>query len=125
MASKVKKKATSRASAAVPSAVVVSTGRSWLWAKLFAVSLILAGVAYLPSLTGPIIFDDFHLPFSDPNAARMPVRFWIGGVRPLLMATYWLNYAISGTKTFSYHAVNLLIHATAAVVRILRFATAA
>jgi hypothetical protein len=116
MASKVKKKATSKASTAVPSAVVVSTGRSWLWAKLFAAALILAGVVYLPSLNGPIIFDDFHLPFSDPNAARMPARFWIGGVRPLLMATYWLNYAISGTTTFSYHAVNLLMHAAAAVI---------
>src|SRR5579863_4750492 len=116
MASKVKKKATSKASPAAPSAVVVSTGRSWLWAKLFAVALLLAVVVYLPSLSGPVIFDDFHLPFSDPNAATMPARFWIGGVRPLLMATYWLNYTISGTTTFSYHAVNLLIHAAAAVV---------
>ena len=116
MASKVKKKAPSKASTAVPSAVVVSTGRSWLWAKLFAAALILAGVVYLPSLNGPIIFDDFHLPFSDPGAARMPAGFWIGGVRPLLMATYWLNYMISGTTMFSYHAVNLLIHAAAAVV---------
>jgi tetratricopeptide (TPR) repeat protein len=116
MASKVKKKATSKSPAAVPSAVVLSTGRSWLWAKLFAAALILAGVVYLPSLNGPIIFDDFNLPFSDPGAARMPAGFWIRGVRPLLMATYWLNYAISGTTTFSYHAVNLLIHTAAAVV---------
>ena len=116
MASKVKKKATSKASTAVPSAVVVSAGRSWLWAKLFAAALVLASLAYLPSLNGPIIFDDFHLPFSNPNAATMSARFWIGGVRPLLMATYWLNYAVSGTTTFSYHAVNLLIHAAAAVV---------
>ena len=113
--SKVKKRATSK-SIAAPSAVVVATDHSWLWAKLFAAALLLAGVVYLPSLNGPIIFDDFHLPFSDPNAARMPASFWIGGVRPLLMATYWLNYAISGTTTFSYHAVNLLIHAAAAVV---------
>jgi len=116
MASKLKKKATSKSSTAVPPAVVVSTGRSWLWAKLFAAALLLAGVVYLPSLNGPVLFDDFHLPFSDPNAARMPARFWIGGVRPLLMVTYWLNYAISGTATLSYHAFNLLIHAAAVVV---------
>jgi len=116
MASKAKKKATSKVSTAVPSPVVLSMGRSWLWAKLFAVALILAGAVYLPSLNGPVLFDDFHLPFSDPNAARMPAGFWIGGVRPLLMATYWINYAISGTTTFSYHAVNLLIHAASAVI---------
>lgn len=116
MASKVKKRATSKASTAPAPAVLVSAGRSWLWAKLFAAALILTSLVYLPSLNGPIIFDDFHLPFSDPNAARMPARFWIGGVRPLLMATYWLNYAISGTATFSYHAVNLLLHSVSAVI---------
>jgi len=116
MASKVKRKATSKASTAVPVAVVVPTGRSWLWAKLLAAALVLTGLVYLPSLNGPIIFDDFHLPFSDPHAATASARFWIGGVRPLLMATYWLNYALSGTTTFSYHAVNLLIHAAVAVV---------
>jgi tetratricopeptide (TPR) repeat protein len=116
MASKVKKKATSKISSPAPSLVVASPVRSWLWAKLFAAALLLAAVVYLPALNGPVIFDDYHLPFSDLNAARMSARFWIGGVRPVLMASYWFNYAISGTRTFSYHAVNLLIHAASTVV---------
>lgn len=65
------------------------------------------------ALRGPFIFDDFHLPFLDPHAADMPARFWVGGVRPLLMATYWANFAVSGTNTQAYHVVNLVLHFTA------------
>jgi protein O-mannosyl-transferase len=114
------KKAKSKPFSAPPVPVTVSQARPnrWakFWIKLFAACLILGGLAYLPSLSGPLIFDDFHLPFSDPNAARMPAHFWIGGVRPMLMASYWLNYLISGTQTFSYHAVNLLLHSASAVI---------
>ena len=35
-------------------------------------------------------------------------------VRPLLMFTYWCNFRLSGTETFSYHAVNLLFHCLSA-----------
>ena len=83
----------------------------WLW--LPAVLLITA-VAYWPSLRGPFIFDDYNLPFSDPHVATAPASFWIGGVRPVLMATYWANYILSGTQPFSYHAGNLLLHAITA-----------
>jgi len=71
-------------------------------------------------LQGPFIFDDYHLPFLDPYAAKAPAAFWIGGVRPLLMATYWINFIISGTRTFSYHVGSLLLHAiTAGIVFLL------
>ena len=116
MASKARKKAVGKSPVVPPAETIVSEGRSWLWAKLFAAALILAGIAYLPSLNAPPIFDDHSLPFSDPKAARMPAGFWIGGVRPMLMATYWLNYKLSGTETLSYHVVNLLLHAASAVV---------
>jgi tetratricopeptide (TPR) repeat protein len=46
----------------------------------------------------------------------MPASFWIGGVRPVLMATYWLNFLISGTQPFSYHLVNVLLHAATSVM---------
>jgi len=116
MASKVKTKTVGNSPGVAPSKTIVPEGRSWLWAKLFAAALLLAGIVYLPSLNGPLIFDDHSLPFSDANAARMPAHFWIGGVRPVLMATYWLNYQVSGTQTFSYHAFNLLLHAASAVI---------
>src|SRR5208283_274928 len=46
-------------------------------------ALIAAWLAFGPSLNGPFVFDDFHLPFADPRAAQMPALVWIGGVRPL------------------------------------------
>jgi tetratricopeptide (TPR) repeat protein len=83
----------------------------WLW---FPGLLVIAAIAYWPALQGPFIFDDLHLPFNDPNVANQGFVFWIGGVRPVLMATYWINFLISGTRPFSYHAGNLLLHATTA-----------
>lgn len=85
------------------------------WAVLLA-ALACAGVVFGPALHGSLIFDDFHLPFADPHAGQMPAGFWLGGVRPLLMLTYWGNFAISGTDTFSYHLVNLLLHSLATAV---------
>src|SRR5262249_25563946 len=37
-------------------------------------------------------------------------------LRPVLLATYALNYRISGLGPWSYHALNLLLHFTAAVL---------
>jgi tetratricopeptide (TPR) repeat protein len=75
-----------------------------------------AFVAYLPSLSGPFLFDDLGLPFAQPNAANQTAGFWIGGVRPVLMASYWLNFISSGTNSVGYHVVNLGLHALAAAL---------
>jgi tetratricopeptide (TPR) repeat protein len=83
-----------------------------LLAGAFAISL----AVFAPSLNGGFIFDDLHLPFADPHAAKATPAFWIGGVRPILMLTYWINFLISGTDTLSYHLVNLFIHASNAVL---------
>jgi tetratricopeptide (TPR) repeat protein len=58
---------------------------------------------------GPFLFDDNGLPFALPNFDA-PLAHWLDGVRPLLMLTYWVNVKMSGSDTFSYHAVNLLFH---------------
>jgi len=76
----------------------------------------IAILAYWPALWGPFVFDDHILPFSNPSAAKAGAAFWIGGVRPVLMATYWINFMISGTRPFSYHAGNLLLHTITAVI---------
>jgi Tfp pilus assembly protein PilF len=117
MASKASTRAAKKANrVAQPPAATVSVESSRLWVWLFAAATIVAGMAYSPALNGPFIFDDYHLPFSNPNADNMPIAFWIGGVRPILMASYWINYQVSGTKTPSYHFLNLLLHAATAVV---------
>jgi len=71
---------------------------------------------FWPALNGPFVFDDLHLPFFDPYAAQMPARFWLGGVRPLLMASYWLNFAFFRTDPWPYHATNIALHCLTATI---------
>ena len=88
----------------------------WNWGWLLLGAIVLTLVAFEPSLDGIFVFDDYHLPFADPHAAEMPAHFWIGGVRPVLIATYWANFLLSGTQPFLYHVVNLLLHAGTGVL---------
>src|SRR5271157_4953061 len=68
-------------------------------------------VVYRPSLHGAFQFDDTTLPFS--TAFNAPFLAWVAGLRPILMATYWMNVRLSGDDPYSYHLVNLLFHAIA------------
>jgi protein O-mannosyl-transferase len=82
-----------------------------------AVALLVAWWAYSPALRGPLLFDDVYLPFASPAFLHAPLSAWMHGVRPVLMFSYWLNLALSGSDTFTYHVFGFLIHlATAALV---------
>ena len=74
-----------------------------------AASLALAFWAYGPALHGAFQFDDNVLPFTLPGFTA-PLSAWVGGVRPILMFTYWVNARLSGSDPFSYHVVNVLFH---------------
>ncbi len=65
-------------------------------------------VVYGPSLHGAFQFDDTTLPFS--TAVSAPFVIWVHGLRPVLMASYWMNARLSGDDPYTYHVVNLLIH---------------
>lgn len=71
--------------------------------------------AYSPVMHTGFLFDDTNQRFARPEASD-PLRAWIGPVRPVLMFSYWLNVQISSQDTFSYHLVNLAIHAIAAIL---------
>ncbi|HUB34345.1 MAG TPA: tetratricopeptide repeat protein [Bryobacteraceae bacterium] len=86
-----------------------SPSAPWLLFSAAAV-LLLAWWAYAPALHGPLLFDDVYLPFASSGMAREPLSAWVHGVRPVLMFSYWLNLAVSGSDTFSYHVFGLLIH---------------
>jgi hypothetical protein len=90
--------------------------RWWIW--LGALGLVVAvALAYSNAFTVPFIFDD-----EGSILANQSIRSWrtvlfppgdtgdtVGG-RPLLNLSLAINYAISGTKVWSYHIVNILIH---------------
>jgi Flp pilus assembly protein TadD len=91
-----------------------------LWAVLIVVGVALA---YANSLHGPFVYDDvvsipnnptihgiassLHPPSGDGTTVE---------ARPLLNLSLALNYAASGHDVGSYHLVNLLIHAGAALL---------
>ena len=88
----------------------VAQKRNWIYAGAIAAVVILVFWAYAPCLRGAFLFDDAVLPFALPGASA-PLAIWLRGVRPVLMASYWLNSRISGDEsTYSYHIFNVLIH---------------
>ena len=79
----------------------------------------LACVAYLPSLAGAFLYDDVrniveNRAIRDPGALAAILRF--EPARPLLTLSWALNFAASGLRPWSYHLVNILIHAANAAL---------
>lgn len=81
----------------------------WPWAAA-AAALFLVLEIYTPALAGPFVLDDRYLPFMDPKVQIQTLPQWLAGVRPMLMLSYWLNYAFSGTDPYIYHVTNVLLH---------------
>ncbi len=100
-------------------AAAVSAGpalRPWhYWAALGAAFLAVC-IVYWPAVDGPFVFDDLYLPFTAPEMATASLAHWVGAVRPLLMFSFWINHAVSGMQTFSYHFLNLLLHLATGVL---------
>ncbi len=89
---------------------------------LAAVVLIGATVAaYHRSFSGALVFDDEPAILDNPTIRHLwPVwRAWVPPPnrtvtgRPLANFTLALNYAVSGTQVWSYHALNLAVHVLA------------
>ena len=80
-----------------------------LWLVLAAT--VIGGLLYSSALNGWFVFDDEGLPFRR-GIEDESLLIWLGGLRPLLRFSYWLNFGISGQDPYGYHIVNLLIHAT-------------
>ncbi|HEY7336264.1 MAG TPA: tetratricopeptide repeat protein [Bryobacteraceae bacterium] len=81
----------------------------WPWAAALA-AVFAAFEAYAPALNGAFVLDDRYLPFFNPSLQHLPLWSWISTVRPMLMLSFWINYANSGEQPFAYHATNVLLH---------------
>jgi tetratricopeptide (TPR) repeat protein len=77
--------------------------------------------AYAGSLRGGFLYDDLGSIVGNPSirhfltALRPPAGETVSG-RPILNLSLAVNYAISGTGVWSYHALNVLIHIASALV---------
>jgi tetratricopeptide (TPR) repeat protein len=81
---------------------------------------LLAWVGYRETFSVPFLFDDSRW-IVDGQRIREdlwpPAAFFDGGtLRPILFYTLAINYHFGGLDVSGYHAVNLLIHAAAALV---------
>src|SRR5258708_9178212 len=79
-----------------------------LWLGLAAT--VVGAALYSPALHGGFVFDDDTLPFRT-GIHDASLGAWLTGVRPFLMFSYWVNYRISGADPYSYHVLNLVVHA--------------
>jgi tetratricopeptide (TPR) repeat protein len=97
-------------------------------ARVWTIALIAAAafVAYHRTFSVPLLLDDHHNIAGNPTIRRLwpppgPLSppagdgITVGG-RPLLNLSFALDYAVSGTEVWSYHAVNLAIHVLTGVV---------
>lgn len=79
-------------------------------------TLFVAFLVYGPALNGPFLFDDRYLPFGNGMFPVDQFTAWLKGVRPVLMLSYWVNYALSKFQPYSYHAFNVIFHAANSVL---------
>jgi tetratricopeptide (TPR) repeat protein len=75
-------------------------------------------LAYCRTFTVPALFDDDPSIADNPTirhlaTAFVPPSFATVGGRPILNLSLALNYALSGDRLWSYHALNLAIHVLA------------
>ena len=78
---------------------------------------VVTAAVYGSSFGGVFVFDDVQWIVENEAIRQVwpPWRAAGGTLRPVLFWSLALNYAVSGLETWSYHAVNLLIHVGAAL----------
>jgi tetratricopeptide (TPR) repeat protein len=91
----------------------------WLYLAALVIAVLLA---YQPAWHGGFIWDD------DAHVTKPELRSWQGLYRiwfdvrattqyyPLLHTAFWIEHRLWGDATLGYHLVNLLLHATAAIM---------
>jgi hypothetical protein len=85
--------------------------------------ILLVFLAYLPALRGGFIWDDDDYVTQNPTLHDLGglQRLWfkVGAVPqyyPVVHTTFWLEHHLWGLDPFGYHLVNVLLHATAAIL---------
>ena len=102
-----------------PASDKVTAAPTFVWWPYLAAAaaLFLTFSIYGPSMNGPFVLDDRYLPFYNPAFQTLPLAEWLkSGARPLLNLTFWINYQLSGTDPYAYHATNVVLHFFVAIL---------
>jgi protein O-mannosyl-transferase len=107
---------------------VAPEGRRYTAGVLLLLAFAIA-IAYWNSLSIDFQFDDSYQIVANPSlrSLRNVPRFFYDpttasstndriGLRPVLLATYALNYAVSGLQPWSYHVLQMILHFVAAAL---------
>ncbi len=111
------------------SAQLQRSQKKWLdtldYKFLIIVAVIAIGI-YANSLVNDFVYDDEYVVLKDPSITSLGnvpefftrhLGFAVGRFyRPVVSATYALNYALSGAKPFGFHLANVLFHALNSVL---------
>jgi Flp pilus assembly protein TadD len=80
-------------------------------------------LAYLPALRGGFIWDDDYYVTHNPTLHDLGglhrIWFKVGAVPqyyPMVHTAFWLEYHLWGLNPVGYHLINVLLHATAAIL---------
>lgn len=94
------------------------TSSDWKWGAILVAAVL---AAYFPVAFSGYIWDDVTVVFGNPVIIG-PLglkEIWTthaADICPLTLTTFWLEYQLWGSVPFPYHIVNLLQHATSAVL---------
>ena len=95
------------------------------WSRHPAAAAALLGfVVHIGSLAGGFLYDDQRVILENTSLFDLGNLRWVlsyDKTRPLLNLTWALNYAVSGYAPWSYHMVNLALHAANAALVTLLF----
>ncbi len=88
-----------------------------------------AMMVYMPALMGGFVWDDEVSLTENPliKSAHGLIDIWFSrkpfDYFPLTLSSFWLEWRIFGLHPFGYHAVNLMLHVTSALIlwRLLRY----
>lgn len=107
---------------ALPTSQTAPARESRLAVLLLCAAIVGAtAAAYWRGLGGPFLYDDVDSILGNAtlrhlsSALRPPPGLTVSG-RPVLNLSFALNYAVSGTAVWSYHALNMAIHACGALL---------
>ncbi len=102
------------ASATPPSAAARPAASPWWLRRAPLVAAVVAFLVYAPSIAGGFLYDDGNLITRNPSIRELrEIRtvLMYEPARPILNLSWALNYALGGEAPWSYHLVNVLIHA--------------